>query len=148
MCRGGCSLASSQPFALTVACASDHGDLWESEKRRLSLNSFEPNLFGCRPSALKRYLRPQNKLKLSIKPLPLSLQTLESHVFSASRRLNLFIYIVYHNDIMFVWKQSNKAEYGGKDDGQLGAMLTVSNSHCYMNRLSRCSERKRVQQLA
>ena len=78
---------------LSAICVSDSGrvDVWGSRERRLSLNSFEPYLFGCRPSALKRYLRPQNKLKLSIKPLPLSLQTLESHVFSASRRLNLFI---------------------------------------------------------
>ena len=76
-----------------VACVSDWDgvDGWESENRRLSLNSPEPNLFGWRPSALKRYLCPQNKLKLSIKFLPLSLRTLEGHVFSPSRWLNVFI---------------------------------------------------------
>ena len=67
ICGGGCVLVSSQPVL-----------------RRLPLNSFEPNLLGCRPSALKSYLRPQNKLKLSTSPF-LSSQTLESHVFSASR---------------------------------------------------------------
>ena len=57
--------------------------MWESEKRGLSPNSFEPNLFGCRPSALKIYLHPQNKLKWSIKPLLLS-------------RTSIFIFISEH----------------------------------------------------
>ena len=55
----------------------------------MEINNFTPGLLRKSPSALKRCLRSQKKLKLSMKCSEWTVQAVESHVFSANNLLNL-----------------------------------------------------------